>query len=92
MRAKYDLVAQCVQANYMRHDEPVEERPLIRVVVCDHSFQGDRVWSTLHTSGPIRKPARPTAQSGMQSYRIEGGSSSRRLGVCSNHQARREQN
>jgi len=34
---QYDLVGQCVQPNYIRHDEPVQERPDIRAGVCDLS-------------------------------------------------------
>ena len=56
---RHDLVAECIQPNYIRHDEAGdrtvardayvaeistvrEERPGIRVVVCDHSFESYR--------------------------------------------------
>jgi SnoaL-like domain len=87
---RYDLVAECVQPNYIRHDEAGdrtvardayaaeiakvrEERPGIKVVVYDHSFESDRAWFRFAFKWPDPKTGEPRSRAGMQSYRIEGG-------------------
>lgn len=44
---QYDLIAQCVQPNYIRHDEQgdrkvTREAYAARIVVYDHTFEGER--------------------------------------------------
>jgi hypothetical protein len=87
---QYDLVAQCVRTNYIRHDEQGDrtvtreayaaeitklrqERPDIRVVVYDHSFEGDRAWFRFAFKWTDTKSGEQRTRAGMQSYRIEGG-------------------
>jgi len=87
---QYDLVPQCVQTNYIRHDEQGDrtvtreaytaeitklrqERPDIRVVVYDHSFEGDRAWFRFAFKWTDTKSGETRSRAGMQSYRIEGG-------------------
>jgi hypothetical protein len=58
---QYELISDCVQPNYIRHDEAGDrtvtreayaaeiaktrqERPQLRFVVYDHTFEGDRAW------------------------------------------------
>ena len=78
---QYDLIARCVQPNYIRHDEAGDrtvtreayaaeiaktrqERPDIRFVVYDHTFEGDRAWFrftfkwTDPNTGETRTPGR----------------------------------
>ena len=50
-----------------------EERPGIRVVVYDHSFEGNRAWFRFAFQWPDPKTGEPRSRAGMQSYRIEGG-------------------
>ena len=51
-----------------------EERSGIRVVVYDHSFEGDRAWFRFGSSGLIRRPAWCTTPSrACSSYRIADG-------------------
>ena len=87
---QYDLVPDCVQPNYIRHDEAGdrtvtrevyaaeiakvrEERPNIRVVVYDHSFEGTRAWFRFAFKWTDSKTGEPRSRAGMQSYRIEAG-------------------
>jgi hypothetical protein len=49
------------------------ERPNIRVVVYDHSFEGDRAWFRFAFKWPDPKTGEPRSRAGMQSYRIEAG-------------------
>jgi hypothetical protein len=49
-----------------------EERPNIRVVVYDHSFQGDRAWFRFAFKWTDPKSGEPRSRAGMQSYRVEG--------------------
>jgi hypothetical protein len=87
---QYDLVPDCVQPNYIRHDEAGdrtvtreayaaeiakvrEERPNIRVVVYDHSFEGNRAWFRFAFKWPDLKTGEPRTRAGMQVYRIEAG-------------------
>jgi hypothetical protein len=87
---KYDLVTQCVQPNYIRHDEAGDrtvtreayaaeiaktrqERPGIRVVVYDHSFEGDRAWFRFAFRWTDPKTGEAHSRAGMQSYRVEAG-------------------
>ena len=50
-----------------------EERPTIRVVVYDHSFEGDRAWFRFAFKWSDPKTGEPRSRAGMQSYRIEAG-------------------
>jgi predicted SnoaL-like aldol condensation-catalyzing enzyme len=50
-----------------------QERPGIRVVVYDHSFQGDRAWFRFAFKWTDTKTGEARSRAGMQSYRIEGG-------------------
>jgi predicted SnoaL-like aldol condensation-catalyzing enzyme len=50
-----------------------EERPGIRVVVYDHSFQGDRAWFRFAFKWTDTKTGGARSRAGMQSYRTEGG-------------------
>jgi hypothetical protein len=50
-----------------------QERPDIRVVVYDHSFQGDRAWFRFAFKWTDLKTNEPQSRAGMQSYRIEAG-------------------
>jgi hypothetical protein len=87
---QYDLIAQCVQPNYIRHDEqgdrtvPREayaaeidktrqERPGIRIVVYDHSSEGDRAWFRFAFKWTDPKTGEARSRAGMQAYRIESG-------------------
>jgi predicted SnoaL-like aldol condensation-catalyzing enzyme len=87
---QYDLVAQCVQPNYIRHDEAGDrtvtreayaaeiaktrkERPEIRIVVYDHTFEGDRAWFRFEFRWTDPKTGEKRKRAGMQVYRIEDG-------------------
>jgi hypothetical protein len=48
------------------------DRPNIRVVVCDHSFEGNRAWFRFPFKRPDPKTGEPRSRAGMQSYWIEG--------------------
>jgi hypothetical protein len=48
-----------------------EERPDIRVVVFDHSLNGDRAWFRFAFKWTHPKTGEPRNRAGMQSYRIE---------------------
>jgi len=50
-----------------------EEQPGIRVVVYDHSFEGNRAWFRFAFEWPDPGNGEPRSRAGMQSYRIEGG-------------------
>jgi len=50
-----------------------QERPDIRVVVYDHSFQGDRAWFRFAFKWTDTKTGEARSRAGMQSYRTEGG-------------------
>src|SRR5277367_373120 len=50
-----------------------QERPDIRVVVYDHSFEGDRAWFRFAFKWTDPKTGERRSRAGMQSYRIEGG-------------------
>jgi hypothetical protein len=50
-----------------------EERPDIRVVVYDHSFEGDGAWFRFAFKWTDTKTGEPRSRAGMQSYRIENG-------------------
>jgi hypothetical protein len=49
------------------------DRPGIRVVVYDHSFEGNRAWFRFTFKWPDPKTGEPRSRAGMQSYRIENG-------------------
>jgi hypothetical protein len=85
---RYELVAQCVQPNYIRHDEAGDrtvtreayaaeiaktrtERPDIRVVVYDHTFEGNRAWFRFEFKWTDQKTGEKRTRAGMQAYRIE---------------------
>jgi hypothetical protein len=48
-----------------------KERPDIRVVVYDHSFEGDRAWFRFAFKWTDLKTGEARSRAGMQSYRIE---------------------
>jgi hypothetical protein len=50
-----------------------EDRPGIRVIVYDHTFQGNRAWFRFAFQWSDRISGEPRRQAGMQSYRTEGG-------------------
>jgi SnoaL-like domain len=50
-----------------------QERPGTRVVVYDHSFEGNRAWFRFAFKWPDAKTGEPCSRVGMQSYRIEDG-------------------
>jgi hypothetical protein len=50
-----------------------QERPDIRVVVYDHSYEGDRAWFLFGFKWTDTKSGEARSRAGMQSYRIEGG-------------------
>jgi hypothetical protein len=50
-----------------------QERPDIRVVVYDHSFEGNRAWFRFAFKWTDTKTGEPRSRAGMQSYRIEDG-------------------
>jgi predicted SnoaL-like aldol condensation-catalyzing enzyme len=87
---QYDLVAQCVQPNYIRHDEAGDrtvtreayaeeiaktrkERPDVRIVVYDHTFEGNRAWFRFEFKWTDPKTGEKRTLAGMQVYRIEDG-------------------
>jgi hypothetical protein len=87
---QFDLIAECVGPNYIRHDEAgdrtitreayaaeiaktQQERPGIRVVVYDHTFEGDRAWFRFAFKWTDPKTGEPRSRAGMQAYRIEHG-------------------
>jgi hypothetical protein len=49
------------------------ERPGIRVVVYDHSFEGDRAWFRFAFKWTDVKTGEPRSRAGMQLYRTEDG-------------------
>jgi hypothetical protein len=50
-----------------------EDRPGIRVVVYDHTFQGNRAWFRFAFKWTDTKTGEARSRAGMQSYRIEDG-------------------
>jgi hypothetical protein len=90
---QYDLVAQCVQPNYIRHDEAGDrtvtreacaaeiaktrsERPDIRIIAYDHTFEGDRAWFRFEfkwTDSLILRLARSARGQECRFTRIEAG-------------------
>ena len=50
-----------------------KDRPGIRVVVYDHSFEGNRAWFRFEFKWTDPKTGEGHTQAGMQSYRIAGG-------------------
>jgi predicted SnoaL-like aldol condensation-catalyzing enzyme len=50
-----------------------QERPGIRVVVYDHTLQGDRAWFRFAFKWTDPKTGETRSRAGMQSYRIEDG-------------------
>jgi hypothetical protein len=50
-----------------------KDRPGIRVVVYDHTFQGNRAWFRFSFQWSDPESGEPRRQAGMQSYRTEGG-------------------
>jgi hypothetical protein len=52
-----------------------EERPGIRVVVYDHSFEGNRAWFRFAFKWTDPKTGEPRSRAGMQSYRTDQASS-----------------
>jgi hypothetical protein len=87
---RYDLVPQCIQPNYIRHDEAGDrtitreafaaeiaktrqEWPDIRVMVDDHTFDGDRAWFRFAFKWTDPKTGEARSRAGMQYYRVEAG-------------------
>ena len=54
-------------------DQLRKNRPGIRVVVYDHTFQGTRAWFRFAFQWSDLESGEPRRQAGMQSYRTEGG-------------------
>jgi hypothetical protein len=50
-----------------------EDRPGIRIVVYDHSFQGNRAWFRFAATWTDTKTGEVRSRAGMQSYRIVEG-------------------
>ncbi len=50
-----------------------EDRPGIRVVVYDHSFEGNRAWFRFAFKWTDPKTGEPRSRASMQSYRTESG-------------------
>ena len=50
-----------------------QARPNLRVVVYDHSFEGNRAWFRFTLTWTDKDSGEARTQAGMQSYRIEGG-------------------
>jgi predicted SnoaL-like aldol condensation-catalyzing enzyme len=50
-----------------------QDRPRIRVVVYDHTFNGDRAWFRFSFKWTDPKTGEARSWAGMQAYRIEGG-------------------
>jgi hypothetical protein len=50
-----------------------QDRPGIRVVVYDHSFEGDRAWFRFAFKWTDPKTGEARSRAGMQSYRTKGG-------------------
>ncbi len=50
-----------------------QDRPNVRVVVYDHSFESDRAWFRFAFKWPDPNTGEPLSRAGMQSYRIEDG-------------------
>jgi predicted SnoaL-like aldol condensation-catalyzing enzyme len=50
-----------------------QERPDIRIIAYDHSFEGDRAWFRLALKWTDTQTGEPRSQAFMQSYRIEDG-------------------
>jgi hypothetical protein len=89
-QGQYDLIARCVQPNYIRHDDQGDrtvtreayaaeiakmrqERPGIRIVVYDHTFEGDRGWFRFAFKWTDPKTGEARSRAGRQAYRIDGG-------------------
>jgi SnoaL-like protein len=87
---QYDLVAECVQPKYIRHDEAGDrtvtreayaaeiakvrqERPHLRFVAYDHTFEGNRAWVRFTMKWDDSKTGETRTRAGMQVYRIEAG-------------------
>jgi predicted SnoaL-like aldol condensation-catalyzing enzyme len=51
----------------------LKDRPNIRVVVYDHTFQGERAWFRFAFTWRDKETGEARSQAGMQSYRTEGG-------------------
>ena len=62
------------RAAYAAEIEQVhKERPGIRVVVYDHSFEGNKAWFRFAFKWIDPKTGEPQSRAGFQSYRIEDG-------------------
>lgn len=87
---QYDLVPQCVQPTYIRHDEAGDrtktreayeaettklrqDRPDVRIVVYDHTFESNRAWFRFTMKWTDLKTREAHTRAGMQVYRIEAG-------------------
>jgi hypothetical protein len=87
---QYDLIGECVAANYLLHDEAGDrtitreayaaeiaktrqDRPHLRFVVYDHSFEGNRAWFRFTLKWADAKTGETRTRAGMQIYRIDAG-------------------
>jgi hypothetical protein len=87
---QYELISDCVPANYIRHDEAGDrtvtreayaaeiaktrqDRPNLRFVVYDHTFEGNRAWFRFTLKWTDAKTGEARTRAGMQVYRIDGG-------------------
>ena len=70
---QYDLITSPNASNQPTSVMMRQERPDIRVVVYDHSFDGDRAWFRFAFKWTDPKTGEARSRAGMQSYRIEGG-------------------
>ena len=87
---QFDLVPDCVQPNYIRHDEAGDrtvtreayaaeiakmrqERPHLRIVGYDHTFEGDRAWFRFAFKWTDPKTGEMRTRAGMRVYRIAEG-------------------
>jgi hypothetical protein len=87
---QYDLVPECIQPKYIRHDEAGDrtvtreayaaeiaktrqDRPHLRIVVYDHTFEGDRAWFRFAFKWTDPKTGETRTHAGIQVYRTEYG-------------------
>ncbi len=96
---EFSLVPECVQPNYIRHDEVGDrtvtreayteeiakarhDRPNLRIVVYDHTFEGDRAWFRFALKWTDPKTGEMHSRAGMQVYRVEDGKLAETIVAC----------